>query len=43
VDFKEIVAEQNRCAETQRLLCGTSARQAPNTWLVMFLLAFFDQ
>jgi hypothetical protein len=28
VDFEEMAAEQNRCIETQRLLCGTSLKLA---------------
>jgi hypothetical protein len=47
VDFEEQAHEQNRCAETQRLLGGTSLklafhpRQALNAWLVTFPLASF--
>ncbi len=48
VDFEEMAAKQNRCAETQLLLGGTSlklafARQALNAWLVTFPLAFSAQ
>jgi hypothetical protein len=39
--------EQNRCAEMQRLLGGSSlqlfARQAPNAWLAMFQQVFSTQ
>jgi hypothetical protein len=48
--LEEMAAEQNRCAETQRLLGGTSLKlafrqtgAALNAWLVTFLLASSDQ
>jgi hypothetical protein len=42
VDFKAMPAEQNGCAETQRLLSGTFLKLAcRQAWLVMFQRAFF--